>query len=154
MSNTAIKWDLRFLELAQLVAGWSKDPSTPCGAVIVDNDRNVVATGYNGFPAHMPDDPHLYADREQKYSRIIHCEMNALLRVRQAGARNCTLYTWPMLSCDRCAVHLLQAGIRRFVAPRTPGDKLERWGKTLDRSVRYIEEAGGYTTFYDLDNTW
>jgi hypothetical protein len=35
MNNSEHKWDLRFLELAELVASWSKDPSTKVGAVIV-----------------------------------------------------------------------------------------------------------------------
>jgi len=29
------KWDSRFMDLARLVASWSKDPSTQVGAVIV-----------------------------------------------------------------------------------------------------------------------
>ena len=32
------KWDLRFLEMARNAAGWSKDPSTKVGAIIVDDD--------------------------------------------------------------------------------------------------------------------
>src|SRR5690348_10005783 len=93
MSNI-IKWDKRFLELAQLVAGWSKDPSTKTGAVIVSPERTIVAVGYNGFPKLMDDAPELYANREVKYSRIVHCEMNAVLN---AGHRvdGSTLYTWP-----------------------------------------------------------
>ena len=43
------KWDKRFLEMAKLVASWSKDPSTQVGAVAVRN-RTVIAQGYNGLP--------------------------------------------------------------------------------------------------------
>lgn len=60
------KWDRRFLELATLVASWSKDPSTKTGAVIIGPDRSVISTGFNGFPREMPDDPKLYEDREKK----------------------------------------------------------------------------------------
>jgi hypothetical protein len=35
LTESDIKWDKRFLLLARHVAGWSKDPSTQCGAVIV-----------------------------------------------------------------------------------------------------------------------
>ena len=50
------KWDMRFLQLAKLVASWSKDPSTKCGAVIVEPDTHkVYGLGYNGFPSAMPD---------------------------------------------------------------------------------------------------
>ena len=52
------KWDIRFLEMAKLVASWSKDPSTQVGCVAVRN-RNVIAQGYNGFPRGC-DDHELY----------------------------------------------------------------------------------------------
>jgi deoxycytidylate deaminase len=34
--NVSEKWDRRFLELAEQIAGWSKDPSRGVGAVIVN----------------------------------------------------------------------------------------------------------------------
>jgi dCMP deaminase len=42
--NSGSKWDHYFLRLAKEAASMSKDPSTKVGAVIVDQDRNVVAT--------------------------------------------------------------------------------------------------------------
>lgn len=133
--------DRHFLKLAQLVAEPSKDPSTKTGAVIVDDGGRIVSTGYNGFPRDMPDDAALYADREQKYSRIVHCEMNALIFAREP-LRGCTLYTWPFMSCDRCVVHMLQAGIRRFVAPVCPPEQATRWAPVFERTRRYISECG------------
>ncbi|HIO19799.1 MAG TPA: hypothetical protein EYN11_01745, partial [Phycisphaerales bacterium] len=47
MMNT--KWDGRFLELADTISAWSKDPSRGVGAVIVSPMRQVIATGYNGL---------------------------------------------------------------------------------------------------------
>jgi dCMP deaminase len=135
------KWDERFLEMAKLVSTWSKDPSTQTGAVIVRNDRTVVSVGFNGFPKNMSDSPDLYADREQKYSRIIHCEMNALLHANEK-VEGMTLYTYPFASCDRCAVHMLQAGIDRFVFPALAEDKKERWAEPLAKTKKYFEEAG------------
>ncbi len=41
-------WDRRFLEMAELVSNWSKDSSTRVGSVIVDGDKRVISTGYNG----------------------------------------------------------------------------------------------------------
>ena len=51
------KWDSRFMDLARLVASWSKDPSTQVGAVIVDQDKRIVSTGVNGFPRCVNDAP-------------------------------------------------------------------------------------------------
>ena len=49
--------------MAQLVASWSRDPSTQCGAVIVRPDKTVAAVGFNGFPRGADDSPALYPDR-------------------------------------------------------------------------------------------
>ena len=62
MSN---KWDKRFLEMAGLVASWSKDPSTKVGTIAVRN-RTVIAQGYNGFPRGINDDER-YDNRTVKY---------------------------------------------------------------------------------------
>jgi deoxycytidylate deaminase len=40
-----LKWDRRYLDLAKFISGWSKDPSTKTGCVIVKNNR-VVSTGW------------------------------------------------------------------------------------------------------------
>jgi dCMP deaminase len=133
------KWDARFLDLAQLVASWSKDPSTKTGAVIVRPDRTIASVGYNGFPRSMSDANRLYEDREQKYSRIVHCEVNALIHAHEP-VRGYTLYTWPFLSCDRCFVQLAQAGITRFVAPRCPEHLRERWEPTFAKTRQYALE--------------
>lgn len=136
------KWDRRFLDLARLVSTWSRDPSTQTGAAIVAPDKRVVSVGFNGFPQGMRDDASLYADREVKYSKIVHCEVNALIF---AGGRvdGCTLFTHPFLSCDRCCVQMLQAGIMRFVAPKPTEDQSSRWGTAFERTKRYIEEVAG-----------
>ncbi len=137
------KWHFRFLEMAKLVASWSKDPSTQTGAVIVAPNKSIVSVGFNGFPAGMPDDAELYANREEKYARIVHCEVNALLFAHLPLPTGCMLYTWPFLSCNRCVVQMLQAGIREFVAPLPSEESLERWGKAFEQTRQYITECGG-----------
>lgn len=135
------KWDLRYLKMAELVSTWSKDPSTQTGAVIVRANGTVAGVGFNGFPKGMSDDPALYANREEKYSRIVHCEVNALL-FSGGLIEGATLYTWPFISCDRCLVQMLQAGIKRFVAPAASLDGLSRWGSAFDKVKKYVAEAG------------
>lgn len=134
------KWDIRFLELAQLVSTWSKDPSTKTGAVIVRPNRTVVSVGFNGFPREMSDVPEWYADREEKYLRIIHCEVNALIYSPER-VDGYTLYTYPFACCDRCVVQMLQAGITRFVFPEPTKDALLRWGKAFDKTKKYMKEC-------------
>jgi dCMP deaminase len=140
--ESVFQWDVYYLNMARYVSPKSKDPSTQTGAVIVRPDRSLCSTGFNGFPQGMSDAPELYADREVKYSRIVHCEMNALLFSRDRKHRGYTLYTWPFASCDRCAVHMIQAGIRRFVFPEVPPEKAARWAAILDTAESYMREAG------------
>ena len=49
-TGTDDKWDRRFLELADQIATWSKDPNRGVGAVIVSGAKQIVATGFNGLP--------------------------------------------------------------------------------------------------------
>lgn len=146
------KWDIRFLRLARFIAlEWSKDPSTKCGAVIVRPDRTVVSMGFNGFPMALADTHDRLNDRPTKYAMTVHCEMNAVLFSRER-LDGCTLYTYPFASCDRCAIHMLQAGIKRFVYLKMPDDKIERWRTSMELAEKYFLEAGVSTAVYDLEN--
>jgi len=145
-----IKWDSRFLSMAKLVSGWSKDPSTKTGAVIVRPDRTILSVGFNGFPKQMEDNPEVYANREEKYSRIVHCEINALIHARQS-VQGCTLYTYPFMCCDRCVVQMIQAGIGRFVCPKPSADALSRWADAIEKSKRYLYESNVTFTEYNFD---
>ena len=79
-------WDKRFLDLAEHVAGWSKDPSTQVGCVIVNDKRVVVGLGYNGFPRGVEDTPERLNDRPTKYLMVQHAEVNAILNGSGATA--------------------------------------------------------------------
>lgn len=142
------KWDRRMLDVAKLHSEWSKDPSTKTGAVIVRPDRTECSHGYNGFPRNISDDPKIYENREEKYRRIVHCEMNALLTAPEP-VKGYTLYTWPFMSCERCCVHVIQAGISRCVAPAIPPHLQERWKDSLNLSTGLFNEAGVEVVLYD-----
>jgi dCMP deaminase len=141
MLEREAKWDARFLAMAKFVSGWSKDPSTKVGAVIVNAGNRIVSMGYNGFAQSMPDREELYANREEKYSRIVHGEINAII-FAERPVRGMTLYTYPFMPCDRCAVQVIQNGIVRVVAPKLAADKEERWKASMDKTRQYFTEAG------------
>lgn len=134
------KWDQRFLELAELVSTWSKDPSTKVGAVIVSDSR-IVSLGYNGFAKGMPDLSEHYDNREEKYSRIVHAEPNAIL-LAHASVSGMTIYVHPFMPCNRCAVQIIQAGIKRVVAPLPTEEQNKRWGKDFEKARGYFAESG------------
>ena len=137
------KWDKRYLGLARHIAQWSKDPSTQVGAVIVRPDKSVASIGFNGFPQTMPDHDELYANREEKYCRIIHAEMNALNFSRDQSHEGYTVYNWPFLPCisKGCFIHLVQAGITRFVSPKATDDILSRWDNDIHLVHQYAKEC-------------
>lgn len=140
------KWDDRYLELAQLVASWSKDPSTQCGAVIVRPDRTVASVGFNGFPRGCDDSDELYADRPTKYSRVVHAEVNAVLHCRDPfPLEGYTLYTYPANlspTCDRCATVVIQSGIDRIVHEWVDSGKFaDNWRVPCESALKMYEEA-------------
>ena len=71
-------WHKRFLDMAHLVASWSKDPSTQVGAVMVDERKVVQGVGFNGLPMGMPDERDVLSDRQRKRMLTVHAEMNHL----------------------------------------------------------------------------
>jgi dCMP deaminase len=144
------KWDRWFLGMVDYVSTASKDPSTKVGAVIVRPDLTVAAVGYNGFPRGMSDDPELYAHRPTKYSRIVHGEMNAILNAH-GSVEGCTLYV-PFPPCDRCAVHVVQAGIKRVVYLEPTEDIKARWAEAFEQTAAIFADAGMEVTVLQPDN--
>lgn len=146
------KWDNRFLDLAAQIAGWSKDPSTRVGAILVVNKR-IVSTGFNGFPAGHDDHPEKYADRTYKYEHIIHAEQNALENCSAPIHRlYSTLYvTFP--PCPDCARAIAKAGVRRVVArpipPRPADPDWEAFWANCDEISRGILDFHGVEYCYE-----
>lgn len=136
----SVKWDIRFLELADFIAKWSKDPSTKCGSVITDGKR-IVSQGFNGFPQGVIDCEDRLNNREEKYAMVIHAEVNAL-NFAHRDVSGCTIYVSPMPPCSRCAAQIIQRGIKRVVSCWPSEDALSRWGKDLKISEKMYSEAG------------
>lgn len=135
------RWEAFGMAQAKMVAALSKDPSTQVGAYISSPDHRPISFGFNGFPRGIADDARLYT-RELKYDMIIHAEMNALLNAN-GSVKDGTLYMYPMLPCSRCAVMLIQAGIKKVYAPMALSQ--DRWQAEMNLTRNLFEEAGiGY----------
>ena len=134
------KWDKRFLDLAEHIAGWSKDPSTQCGAVITEGKR-IVSLGFNGFPVDTDDSREIYNNRKRKYKRVLHAEQNALLFARE-NLTGYTCYVFPMPPCSTCAAMLIQAGIARVVSIEPEADKKFRWAEHWTEAEAMFKESG------------
>jgi len=113
-----LSWDEQFMTIAIVASQRSKDPVTQVGAVIVNDDRRIVATGYNGFPNGCSDDRLPWGKNDanplnNKYPYVVHAEANAIMNTN-ASAKGCTLYS-TLFPCNECAKSIIQAGIRRIV---------------------------------------
>lgn len=123
--------------MAQLVATWSKDPSTQVGAVIVDTHNRIISTGFNGFPRGVKDE---VVERDVKLLRTIHAEDNAILFAK-CDVSGMTIYvTHP--PCARCAAKIIQAGITRVVYPSVRYEFAVRWIDDLREGELMFKQSG------------
>jgi dCMP deaminase len=132
-------WDNRFLALAEFYASWSKDPSTKVGAVVVRPDKTVASYGFNGFPRGVLDLPERYADRAEKYPRVVHAEANAIYNAHER-LDGYTLYVSPLPPCNVCAGAIIQSGITRVVAYKVSVPT--QWQSNCLLAVEMFHEAG------------
>ncbi len=113
MNQKQHEWDEYFMKIAEAVSEKSKDPSSKMGCVIVDKNKRVVSTGYNGLVQSADESKLTLSERPMKYLFVVHSEMNAVLFAHQ-DLTGCTIYN-RVATCDNCLKHCLQAGIKRFV---------------------------------------
>ena len=128
-----LSWDDYFMSLAFLSSQRSKDPATQVGAVIVNTSRQIIGTGYNGFPHGCSDDDLPWekvgdwADTKYPYGKLIepsypillyfsvcHAEMNAILNKNTADCTGATIYT-TLFPCNECSKLIIQSRIKRVV---------------------------------------
>jgi dCMP deaminase len=112
-------WNRRFLDLAEHISNWSKDPSRKIGAVIVNSDRQILSVGYNGFPRGIKDLNERLQDRDIKYSLIVHAEMNAIYNATHNGIslKDSILFVTGLPVCSDCARGIIQVGIKTVIMP-------------------------------------
>ena len=140
------KWNQRFMELALLVASWSKDPSTKTGAIVVGPDREIRATGYNGLVRGVDDNKAERLERPTKYDFFEHAERNAIYNACLTGTslKGCTMYaTHP--PCTDCARAIIQSGIKTVITRELETRKDisgQTWRDKLDYSRQMFEESG------------
>lgn len=135
------RWDKRWMDVAKLFASFSKDPSTGVGACAVDDRKVMVSSAFNGLARGVKDKQSRLMDRDLKYKLTAHAEINLICHAGQA-LRGCTVYVWPMPPCSMCAAALIQAGVRRVVAPTPAPDIAARWGESLRLAQAMLREAG------------
>lgn len=121
------KWDKRFMELTETVAGWSScyQENRHVGAIIV-KDKHVLTTGYNGAPAGISScmergeclrrKQNIPSGTMQEICYAVHAEQNAIVQAARLGieVNGATLYCTHQ-PCVICAKIIINAGIKRVV---------------------------------------
>jgi dCMP deaminase len=133
-------WDVYFARIVENVATRSTCIRHQFGAVIVNPDKEIISTGYNGPVRGAPhcdvigcikDQNNIESGMGHGICPAVHAEQNALL---QAGkqARGATLYV-NGFPCKICARLMVNAGIARVVIS----------GEYTDKEGLEILEAAG-----------
>jgi dCMP deaminase len=140
-------WDARWLELANEVGSWSKDPTTKVGCVVIGDARQLLTAGYNGLPRGVND------DIEQRYSReerngvreklrwTEHAERNAIYNAARHGVslHGSVMYV-PLFPCCDCARAVIQAGLKGLVTTNPDWDN-PFWKDSWEVSLIMMTEA-------------
>ena len=113
-----ISWDEYFMGVAKLSAKRSKDPNTQVGCCIVNQDKRIVAVGYNGMPRGCKDEEFPWANRQgdlqdTKYAYVVHAELNAILNAT-TPLTGCSLYV-TLFPCNECMKAIIQSGIKEVI---------------------------------------
>lgn len=121
-----------------MAASWSKDPSRKVGAVIVTQDQQGVARGWNGAPRGCEE----VHERPRKYLRTEHAERNAFYNAARIGVatRGARLYS-TLYPCADCARGAIQCGIVEVVAPE-PDWSDATYADSFAESREMFAEAG------------
>ena len=143
------KWQQRWVDMANMVSTWSKDPNTQIGVVAVHDDRKQLLTvGFNGIPRGVDDKPKDRSSREngEKYYWYAHGERNAIYNASYFGVSlaGATLYMNCGMPCTDCAIAIIQAGIKEIVIKDSPptGEPNSKWDEHAKRSTIMLTEAG------------
>lgn len=137
-----MSWDTRWMDMAKLVASWSKDRSRHAGAVIVDVRNVLVSIGWNGFPRGIDDNVEARHERPLKYAWTEHAERNALYNAAANGhpTKGCTMYLqW--FPCADCARAIIQSGIVELVCVQPDWDD-PTWGADFLITKEMLSESG------------
>lgn len=139
---------LKFLPDAEAARGRSKDRSTKVGAVVLDDDFNIRASGYNGFPRGCDDNVEARHERPTKYLWASHAEENCVANAARIGVslKGCTLLVTSLFPCTTCSRLIIQSGIKRILAPRIVDNS--RWDEQAKVAYEMLTEAGVEILYY------
>jgi dCMP deaminase len=132
---------LDFFTVAEAMEAMSRDLSTKVGAVALDDDLNVLSTGYNGMPRKV------FETEERKvaplkYKFTCHAEMNLVSQAARKGVslQGSTVLITTLHPCTTCSGLLIQAGVKRIIFDKKK--VLVKWEEEEYYARQMLLEAG------------
>lgn len=139
------KWDIRFMEMAEVVGSWSScyQENRHVGAVIV-KDKRILTTGYNGAPSGVEScvdkgeclrkKLNIPSGTRHEICYAVHAEQNAICQAAKMGIsiEGATIYVTHQ-PCTICTKMIINAGIKKVIF---------KHGYPDDFSKVLLEEAG------------
>ena len=138
--------ELKFKNILREIALLSKDRNTQVGAIALDDNNNIVSTGYNGFPRGVNDDTEERHQRPEKYRWTSHAEENLVAQAAYMGKslKGCTILVSSLFACEGCARMIIQSGIKKIIAPHIDEGN---WKDSNSVAVTMFKEAGVEVVF-------
>lgn len=112
------EYDVAYMKMACNLRELSFAKRSQVGCLIVSEDDQIIAQGYNGMPTgypnvceHADENGNLVTNEE-----VLHAESNAIAKCAKSNtsSKNGTAYV-TLSPCFQCAKLLLQSGIKRVV---------------------------------------
>jgi dCMP deaminase len=100
------------MSLALVASLRSEDPYLKVGAVALDADNRVLATGYNGLKAGSSLSDAEWADRDGRLPFILHAEVNCLALCTRGQVKTIAVTTQP---CSACALNIVAHGVKKVI---------------------------------------
>lgn len=145
------RWINHFLRMCDLLAAMSRDDKTKVGCVLIGPDKEVISTGFNGFPRGVRDDRDERYERPAKYMWFEHAERNAIYNAARRGAplKGTTLII-NAPPCTDCARGIIQSGVEEIIYPKDHAfANRSDWQENIDTATAMLLEADVVVRVYD-----
>lgn len=132
------KWNKYFMEITKVVRTRSDCLTRSVGAILVNNNNRIIATGYNGAPkgikncneggcerCFLKDKGKIASGVDLDKCICVHAEENAIIQAANEGISTnlASCYTTTM-PCIHCTKILIQAGIKKVYYEENYDSKL------------------------------
>ncbi len=135
----------------------SPDPNTKVGAILARSDltrrrTHELGSGHNCLPTGVKHTHERWHDRETKLRLVVHAEVAAVMDAAIGGrrTRDSIIYVsqtdptgvfWGSPPCVRCAVHLIQAGVRAVITWPPREGVVSKWAADHEEARLLLQEA-------------